>query len=305
MAVIPPEKDLPLREDIRLLGRILGDTLRALEGSDSFNLIESVRSLSIRCHRDDDPAARIELQELLRALSSAQASQVVRAFSYFSQLANIAEDQHHIRRSRAHAVAGSAPREGTIAHSVQRALEMGVDARRLLGFFDGATVSPVLTAHPTEVQRKSILDCHGQIAALLAERDRSHLTPEEQAAQEEAIRRAVMTLWQTRMLRPVKLSVMDEVGNALSFYDTTFLRALPRLYNAAEDDQGLERETRGARNGVASAHVPGLGLLSHPVVEHGHGARQDRPGHRRVLCPAGGRRNPAPDHFREAEAGVV
>jgi phosphoenolpyruvate carboxylase len=231
-----PEKDLPLREDIRLLGRMLGDTLRAMDGDEAFNLIESVRSLSIRCHRDDDPAARIELRMLLKDLAPAQANQVVRAFSYFSHLANIAEDQHHIRRARAHAVAGSAAREGTIAHSVDRALRMGVDASRLVSFFAGAEVSPVLTAHPTEVQRKSILDCHWKIAALLDERDRSQQAPEEQAAQEEAIRRAVMTLWQTRMLRPVKLSVMDEVGNALSFYDTTFLRALPRLYNAAEDE---------------------------------------------------------------------
>ncbi len=231
-----PDKDLPLREDIRFLGRILGDTLRALEGEETFALIETVRGLSIRCHRDGDAAARTELHALLERLSPAQANQVVRAFSYFSQLANIAEDQHHLRRARAHAIAGSPPREGSIAHSLSRALAMGIDARRLLEFFARAQISPVLTAHPTEVQRKSILDCHWKIASLLNERDRTRQTPEEAAQQEEAIRRAVMTLWQTRMLRPAKLSVMDEVGNALAFYDTTFLRELPRLYAAAEDE---------------------------------------------------------------------
>jgi phosphoenolpyruvate carboxylase len=234
--VTPAEKDLPLREDIRLLGRILGDTLRSMEGDETFNLIETVRSLSIRCHRDGDAAARIELRMLLQDMAPAQANQVVRAFSYFSQLANIAEDQHHLRRARAHAITGSPPREGSIAHSVARALAMGIDAGRLERFFADAAISPVLTAHPTEVQRKSILDCHWKIASLLEERDRTQQTPEEKAQQEEAIRRAVMTLWQTRMLRPVKLSVMDEVGNALAFYDTTFLRALPRLYAAAEDE---------------------------------------------------------------------
>jgi phosphoenolpyruvate carboxylase len=96
-------------------------------------------------------------------------------------------------------------------------------------------VRPVLTAHPTEVQRKSILDCQWKIARLLDERDRTELSPEEQAEHAEALRRAVLRLWQTRMLRRAKLSVMDEVNNALSFYDTTFLRELPRLYNAAED----------------------------------------------------------------------
>jgi len=118
---------------------------------------------------------------------------------------------------------------------VERALATGIGAERLVAFFTGAQVNPVLTAHPTEVQRKSILDCQWTIAALLDERDRRQQTPQEVAEQEEAIRRAVLTLWQTRMLRPVKLAVMDEVGNALSYYDTTFLRALPRLYNAIED----------------------------------------------------------------------
>jgi len=229
------DKDEPLRRDIRLLGRILGDTLRAFDGDAAFDLIERVRVLSIRCHRDEDVEARRELHALLAGLVPAQTNQVVRAFSYFSHLANIAEDQHHIRRARSHAIAGSAPREGSVAHSVERALAMGVSADKLLGFFDGAQVNPVLTAHPTEVQRKSILDCQWKIAALLDERDRRQLTPQELAEEEEAIRRAVLTLWQTRMLRPVKLAVMDEVGNALTYYDTTFLRALPRLYNSMED----------------------------------------------------------------------
>jgi phosphoenolpyruvate carboxylase len=229
------DKDEPLRQDIRLLGRILGDTLRDMEGEAVFGLIEGVRHLSIRCHRDEDVDARAELQKLLDGLSPLQTNLVVRAFSYFSHLANIAEDQHHIRRARAHALAGSSAREGTVAHAVSRALELGVDTAGLSGFFSRAQVSPVLTAHPTEVQRKSILDCQWKIAAQLSERDRGPQTPEEQEQHEEAIRRAVSTLWQTRMLRRVKLSVMDEVANALSFYDTTFLRALPRLYNAIED----------------------------------------------------------------------
>ena len=228
-------KEAPLRDDIRLLGRILGDTIRHMEGDNTFDLIERVRVLSIRCHRDDDVASRTELRALLGKLAPAQTNQVVRAFTYFSHLANIAEDQHHLRRARAHAIAGSGPREGSVLHSVTRALAIGTGTGQLLDFFAGAQVNPVLTAHPTEVQRKSILDCHWKIAALLDERDRRELTPQEMADEEEAIRRAVLTLWQTRMLRPVKLAVMDEVNNALTYYDLTFLRALPRLYSAIED----------------------------------------------------------------------
>ncbi|MBK7023457.1 MAG: phosphoenolpyruvate carboxylase [Sulfuritalea sp.] len=233
----PPvsDKDQPLRDDIRLLGRLLGDTVREQEGVELFERVEEIRRLALRLHREDDPAAREEMDAVLRNLPREDTNMVVRAFSYFSHLANIAEDQHHIRRARAHARAGAAPREGSLALSLQRALAAGIDAGKLRDFFAGAQVRPVLTAHPTEVQRKSILDCQWKIARLLDERDRTELSPEEQAAHDEALRRAVLRLWQTRMLRRAKLSVMDEVNNALSFYDMTFLRELPRLYNACED----------------------------------------------------------------------
>ncbi|MEK7737884.1 MAG: phosphoenolpyruvate carboxylase, partial [Pseudomonadota bacterium] len=134
-----------------------------------------------------------------------------------------------------HAISGSPPRAGSLPHALERALAGGIDARQLADFFAGALVSPVLTAHPTEVQRKSILNAQWKIARLLDERDRTTLTPEERSGHEEALRRAVLTLWQTRMLRRAKLSVMDEVANALTYYDTTFLRELPRLYNSLED----------------------------------------------------------------------
>lgn len=236
---IPPDsaldKDAPLFADIRLLGRLLGAVIRDQEGTAVFDLIERIRQLSISLHRNDDAVARQELDELLNNLSREHTNLVVRAFSYFSHLANIAEDQHHIRRARAHALAGSPPRPGTFAQALARTAALGIDRPALADFFEHAEISPVLTAHPTEVQRKSILDRQWQIARLLDLRDRGPLTPAELADNEESLRRAVLTLWQTRMLRALKLSVMDEVNNALSYYDTTFLRELPRLHNGIED----------------------------------------------------------------------
>lgn len=230
------DKDAPLREDIRLLGRLLGDTVRDQQGEASFELIERIRQTSVRFRRDDDLAARRELEGTLDALSREQTIQVVRAFSYFSHLANIAEDQHHIRRSRAHLLAGSAPREGSLSHAIAHVLDNNIASPAELGsFFDTALVSPVLTAHPTEVQRKSILNCQTVIARLLDERDRMQLTPEESGANLDALRRAVLTLWQTRMLRPARLSVIDEVSNGVSYFETTFLGELPRLYAGLED----------------------------------------------------------------------
>ena len=228
-------KDQSLRDDIRRLGRLLGDTVRNQHGDVVFDLIEQVRQNSIRFRREADPAARAELEATLDGLSNDQTTQLIRAFSYFSHLVNLAEDQHHIRRTRAHLIAGSAPRRGSLAHTIGELYRSGHSTEQLRDFFQTAQVVPVLTAHPTEVQRKSILNCQMVITRLLDERDRMQLTPEESAANEEALSRAVLTLWQTRMLRTAKLSVLDEVENGLSFYDYTFLRELPQLYTGLED----------------------------------------------------------------------
>jgi len=241
-ASTPDTKDHPLREDIRLLGRMLGDTVREQEGEDVFARIEHIRRTSIRFRRDADAAAHAELKDALDTLSEEDTLHVVRAFSYFSHLANIAEDQHHIRRSRAHLLAGSAPRPGSLAHALERAAGHGIDATALADFFAEAHVGAVLTAHPTEVQRKSILNCHTAIARLLDARDRMDLTPDEREENEEAMRRGVLTLWRTRMLRPARLSVADEVANGLSFFDQTFLAELPRIYATLEDKLAAHAE---------------------------------------------------------------
>jgi phosphoenolpyruvate carboxylase len=232
---VDSDQDEPLRGDIRLLGRLLGDTIRDQEGEAIFDLAERMRIMSVRFHRDDDQIAREELEAILEELSPEQVPRLVRAATYFSHLANIAEDQHHIRRTRAHTLAGSAPRTGTVTHALARAAKAGVRAVDLHRLFDTALVSPVLTAHPTEVRRKSIMTLEMQIAELLDRRDRMRLTHEEEAEVEEELRRAVVTLWQTNLLRGSKLAVLDEVANGLSYYDDTFLREVPRLYRALED----------------------------------------------------------------------
>ena len=229
------DKELPLREDIRLLGRILGDTIRDQEGDEVFDLVERTRQNAIGFRRDRDPAAKRELESVLNDLDPSATISVVRAYSYFSLLANIAEDQHHNRRQRAHQIAGSPPQDGTLALAVERAREANLPISRLEAFFANALICPVLTAHPTEVQRKSILDLQMEIAQLLTERDRVRLTPQERSRNEDNLRRAVLTLWQTRVLRELRLTVNDEIENGLSYYRYTFLTELPRLYGEIED----------------------------------------------------------------------
>ena len=131
------DKDLPLRDDIRLLGRILGDTVREQRGAAVFETVERIRQSSIRFRRDEDGAAREELERMLNSLPRGEA---MRAFGFFSHLANIAEDQHHIRRSRAYAFTPSTPREGTMAHALERAKSAHVAPDRLRHFFAEAMV---------------------------------------------------------------------------------------------------------------------------------------------------------------------
>ncbi len=226
-------EDARLRTDIRLLGRILGDTVRDQEGADVFDLVERIRQTSIRFHRDDDQPARRELELILDSMSISQTLRIVRAFSYFSHLANIAEDQNNIRQMRARSGAGGVPR--VLAQTLTHARDAGISAAELRKFFETAEVSPVLTAHPTEVRRKSTIDREMEIAALLDRKERVQLTPEEAEASDEQLRRAVLTLWKTNLLRRTKLTVLDEVANGLSFYDYTFLREVPRLHCMLED----------------------------------------------------------------------
>ena len=223
-------KDLPLRDDVRLLGRILGDTLREQEGEASFQLIENVRRVAVRFRKTQDDRDRVQLEQTLDALSPSETLVVVRAFSYFSQLSNIAEDLHHNRRHRAHLKAGSAPKDGSLLLALERIGEKHISKQAMQAFLDSALVSPVLTAHPTEVQRKSILDCQLIISRLLSERDRTDMTPDDLADNEEALHRFVLILWQTRMLRTAKLNVRDEIKNGLEYYRYTFLSEIPKIY---------------------------------------------------------------------------
>jgi len=226
------QKNKPLVEDIRLLGRILGDVIREQEGVAAFELVERVRQLSVAYRLKDDAGAGRALDRLLKGLSIDQTVSVIRAFSYFSHLANIAEDRHHVRRRRLHDRLGHR-QPGSLVHSLARLNKAGIDADTLLQTLQQAYVSPVLTAHPTEVQRKSILDAEFAIARLVGERD-GLATDRERDDNEAALRARVTQLWQTRMLRYTRLTVADEVENVLSYYPLTFLRQLPRLYAEIE-----------------------------------------------------------------------
>ena len=227
------DKNLPLMEDIRLLGRILGEVIREQEGRDAFELVERIRKLAVAYRIKRDAQAGKTFDKLLKSLSADQAVSVIRAFSYFSHLANIAEDRHHVRRREIHERAGSS-QAGSLAFALDKLSDAGVRPHEVARTLQHGFISPVLTAHPTEVQRKSILDAERAIAELVGQRDSLH-TEREKQSNEALIRARVTQLWQTRMLRYSKLTVADEIENALSYYHATFLRQIPKLYAELEE----------------------------------------------------------------------
>ena len=232
------EKEQPLIDDIRLLGQLLGDTIRDQEGEATFELIETIRKLSIACERNADPDAPHQLGALLRDLTVDQAMAVLRAFTYFSHLANIAEDRHYIRRRAVHGMQQPETREsGSLAASFEHLAAAGFGPEAIAGVVGRGLVSPVLTAHPTEVQRKSQREAERAIAQLLLERG-ALASARERKHNDMLLRARIAQLWQTRLLRYSRLSVHDEIENALGFYQTTFLRQIPQLYAELEAHLG-------------------------------------------------------------------
>ena len=257
------DPDAALFDDIRLLGRLLGDLIREQEGQAMFDIVETVRQLSVKFHRDGDARDRRALDKLLSSLTRDQAVSVIRAFSYFSILANIAEDHHVLRRAEQEAERHAPPQRDSVRAALETLKDSGVERRQLMQFFEQALISPVLTAHPTEVQRKSVLDAERALAELLVAHDATRL-PQKRADIEDAMRARVVQLWQTRLLRYVKLRVSDEIKNALSFYSTTFFRQFPRLYRDLQRDiDALFPPRRKDTEDTARTDLPAFFRMGH------------------------------------------
>lgn len=212
------DKDAPLKSDTRLLGRLLGNVIRAQRGETTFDKVESIRQESVRFHREG--ASHRPLDALLADLSIEETLDVVRAFTYFSHLANIAEDVQQNRRRRHHKRSGSAPQAGSLTAAFATLKAANVSGNEIWHCLARATISPTLTAHPTEIKRQSILD---------AERSIAHALAADEDEREATLHRLILQLWQTAMLRLTKLRVRDEIDNALNYFRASFLTEVPRL----------------------------------------------------------------------------
>jgi phosphoenolpyruvate carboxylase len=252
----------PMREDLRLLGSILGDTVREQNGEEVFNLVERARVESFRVRRSE--IDRADVARMFDGIDIHEAIPIIRAFSHFALLANVAEDIHRERRRAIHVQAGEPPQDSSLAATYLKLDAAQPDSVTVAEALKDALVSPVITAHPTETRRRTVFDTQHRITELM--RLRLHgqdETPDGRDIETE-LRRQILTLWQTALIRLQRLKIQDEIEVGLRYYAAAFFDVIPQV-NAEV------REALRAR--WADAH-----LLDEPILRPGSWIGGDRDG---------------------------
>lgn len=258
----------PMREDIRLLGAMLGDTVREQSGAEVFELVERARVASFGVRRSE--VDRADLAAMFVGVDIAQAIPVIRAFSHFALLANVAEDIHRERRRAVHVAAGEPPPDSTLAATYRKLDEAGLDATTVARELACAFVSPVITAHPTETRRRTVFDTQNHIIALMRLRSHGQTETVDGRPINAELRRQILTLWQTALIRLSRLRITDEIESGLRYYQAAFLEVIPKV-NA---------EVREALR----CRWPDAGLLAEPIVRPGSWIGGDRDGNPNVTA---------------------
>ncbi|MGE0042912.1 MAG: phosphoenolpyruvate carboxylase, partial [Vicinamibacterales bacterium] len=224
----------PLRDDVRLLGSLLGHALQVLEGEALYQTVERVRALSKAAHAGDTGAFDTLAAEL-SAMPVDAALPVARAFAHFLNLANIAEQHHRVRRRRAYRRdPDTPPQRGSCEEAFARLIDGGLAPGRLHDAVCALRIELVLTAHPTEVSRRTLVEKFNRIAALLDRHDRPDLTRAEQDEVVAALRREIMAAWGTRHVRQHRPTPLDEVRSGLVVFEQSLWQALPRYLRGVD-----------------------------------------------------------------------
>jgi phosphoenolpyruvate carboxylase len=258
----------PMRDDIRLLGTILGDTVRQQNGDEVFDLVERARRASFRVRRSE--IERAEVAELFAGIDIHQAIPVIRAFSHFALLANVAEDIHRERRRAIHVGAGDPPQDSSLAATYLKLDAADLDAATVAEALTGALVSPVITAHPTETRRRTVFDTQHRITQLMRLHAHGLTETPDGGDIETELRRQVLTLWQTALVRLSRLQISDEIAVGLRYFQAAFFDVVPKV-NA---------EIRDALRG----RWPDADLLPEPILRPGSWIGGDRDGNPNVTA---------------------
>lgn len=222
-----------LRQDVNALGHLLGETLVEQEGAELLELEEAIRTLAKeRRIAGRQSAASAAMRAKLSSLDTPTAERVARAFTHYFQLVNLAEQHHRARRRRDYARSGE-PQPGSLADEIGD-LAKTLQPARFFEVLARTNIELVFTAHPSEAQRRTVLDKHRRIAHLLARRERAELVPAERAEMDLALREEVTTLWQTDEVRQAKPRVGDEVKNTLFYLEHVLFPLVPRFYDALD-----------------------------------------------------------------------
>lgn len=258
----------PMREDIRLLGTILGDTVREQNGDEVFDLVERARVEAFRVRRSE--IDRADMAKLFDDVDVHRAIPVIRAFTHFALLANVAEDIHRERRRRIHEAAGEPPQDSRLDATYLKLDDAGLDAGAVADALAGALVSPVITAHPTETRRRTVFDTQHRITELMRLRLHGRDTSPDGRDVEQELRRHILTLWQTALIRLSRLKIQDEIETGLRYYEAALFEVIPQV-NA---------EVRAA----LQQRFPEAGLLEQPIVRPCSWIGGDRDGNPNVTA---------------------
>ncbi|OBH03189.1 phosphoenolpyruvate carboxylase [Mycobacterium sp. E2699] len=256
----------PMRADIRLLGTILGDTVREQNGDEVFDLVERARVASFRVRRSE--IDRAEMTRMFDGIDIHLAIPIIRAFSHFALLANVAEDIHRERRRKIHVAAGEPPQDSTLAATYAKLDLAELDSATVANALRGALVSPVITAHPTETRRRTVFVTQHRITELMRLHAAGHTETDHGRNVELELRRQVLTLWQTALIRLSRLQITDEIEVGLRYYPAALFKVIPQV-NA---------EVRGALR----TRWPDADLLAAPILQPGSWIGGDRDGNPNV-----------------------
>lgn len=258
----------PMRADIRLLGTILGDTVREQNGDEVFELVERARVESFRVRRSE--IDRADMAKMFDGIDIHLAVPIIRAFSHFALLANVAEDIHRERRRDVHVAAGEPPQDSSLAATYAKLDLAELDSATVAEALRGALVSPVITAHPTETRRRTVFVTQHRITELMRLRAAGHTETDLGRNIDLELRRQVLTLWQTALLRLSRLQITDEIDVGLRYYPAALFKVIPQV-NA---------EVREALR----ARWPDADLLSAPILQPGSWIGGDRDGNPNVTA---------------------
>ncbi|MBW0012694.1 phosphoenolpyruvate carboxylase [Mycobacterium sp.] len=258
----------PMRADIRLLGTILGDTVREQNGDEVFELVERARVEAFRVRRSE--IDRSEMARMFFRIDIHLALPVIRAFSHFALLANVAEDIHRERRRAIHVAAGEPPQDSSLAATYAKLDLAQLDSATVAEALKAALVSPVITAHPTETRRRTVFVTQHRITELMRLHAAGHEKTEDGRDIELELRRQVLTLWQTALIRLFRLQITDEIDVGLRYYQAALFTVIPQV-NA---------EVREALR----ARWPAADLLATPILQPGSWIGGDRDGNPNVTA---------------------